>query len=220
MAPTRHPCSLQVGRHSEKPIPLQRQGRASRFRSHHRCLLRGCVRWAINYFSCGLPHRKYSNIILWRILNAYQQATQRLSDGWRSVFGSVAMAAVNTFFEKHSDIYNSDESRQEFAKSMLDMNRFAYRKADGNKKSVSQLINSLLYLLILCIIEIPRRVPRPPHYTGFFCSFHRDEGLKVASWPVPYQRRICVSTSPSASSGIGHCGSKYLLVFQVYIYSY
>lgn len=91
------------------------------------------------------------------------------------------MAAVNTFFEKHSDIYNSDESRQEFAKSMLDMNRFAYRKADGNKKSVSQLINSLLYLLILCIIEIPRRVPRPPHYTGFFCSFHLT-AMKGSKW--------------------------------------
>lgn len=71
--------------------------------------------------------------------NYYLQATQRLSDGWRSVMGSSAMAIVNAFFNATDEYRNSDKMRQEFADASLDQFRFIYRSAKGKDRRVSTL---------------------------------------------------------------------------------
>ena len=65
------------------------------------------------------------------------QASQRLSDSWRSVFGSCAIVILNAFFEDHDQYRDSDNMRQEFARHSLDLLRFSYRKAKGNDRRVS-----------------------------------------------------------------------------------
>ena len=68
---------------------------------------------------------------------SFSQASQQLRDGWRSTFGSAAIAIVNAFFDDHVDYRDSDDMRQEFAPHMLDHSRFAYRHAHGNDPNVS-----------------------------------------------------------------------------------
>jgi hypothetical protein len=94
-----------------------------------------------------------------RLILMSLQATQRLSDSWRSVLGSSAIAIVNSFFESSADHANSNEMRQDFARHQLDLFRFTYRKANGKDKKVTvstcttSSANNHVYL------EIQRRFP-------------------------------------------------------------
>lgn len=53
------------------------------------------------------------------------QAQQRLSDTWRSVIGSTAIAVINTYMESDKSL-QSDEDRREYAKEGLKDLKFLY----------------------------------------------------------------------------------------------
>lgn len=64
------------------------------------------------------------------------QVIQRLSDRWRTTFGSCAIAILNAFFDSVDKYHDSDESRQQFASHMLKDFRFIYAKANGDDPKV------------------------------------------------------------------------------------
>jgi hypothetical protein len=76
------------------------------------------------------------------------QASQRLSDSWRSTFGSSAIAILNAFFDTHDRYRDSDEMRQTFAKHALNKFRFIYRRAKGENSKVQLLVTRAQILML------------------------------------------------------------------------
>jgi hypothetical protein len=66
----------------------------------------------------------------------HPQAQQRVSDTWRSVIGSTAIAIVNTFFESNKDL-ESDEDCRAFAAEGLNDLKFLYSNTESDDPRVS-----------------------------------------------------------------------------------
>ena len=62
--------------------------------------------------------------------NSFIQVDQRVCE-WRSGFASAALSIINAFFDDND--YESDNSREEFAKSALDSWTFLYRDVTISK---------------------------------------------------------------------------------------
>jgi hypothetical protein len=77
------------------------------------------------------------------------QVIQRLSDRWRTTFGSCAIAILNAFFDSVDKYRDSDERRQQFASDMLENFRFIYSKAKGDDPKVYLLVSFCRCNLIL-----------------------------------------------------------------------
>jgi hypothetical protein len=58
------------------------------------------------------------------------QAQQRISDTWRSVIGSTAIAVVNAYMEADKTL-DSDEDRQKFAEEGLKDLKFLYSNTNS-----------------------------------------------------------------------------------------
>ncbi|KAF8508180.1 hypothetical protein JB92DRAFT_2954585 [Gautieria morchelliformis] len=63
------------------------------------------------------------------------QTIQRLTDSWRNVIGSTAIAILLAFFDSQEHLQDSDEECQEFCKYYLNRLRFLYEDSDHAKKS-------------------------------------------------------------------------------------
>jgi hypothetical protein len=70
------------------------------------------------------------------------QVKQRLSDGWRSRIGSAAISVVNAFFEsvKVATLFTTDDSRQQFAKTMLKDSKFLYFNTESSNPKASLIL--------------------------------------------------------------------------------
>lgn len=66
----------------------------------------------------------------------HSQAQQRVSDTWRSVIGSTAIAIVNAFFESNKDL-ESDEDCKAFAADGLNDLKFLYANTESDDPRVS-----------------------------------------------------------------------------------
>ena len=76
------------------------------------------------------------------LLNGFSsQVKQRLSDGWRCRFGHVAISVVNTFFasEEVASFFTTDDSRQQFAKTMLKDFKFLYSDTKASNPKASRI---------------------------------------------------------------------------------
>lgn len=67
------------------------------------------------------------------------QVKQRLSDGWRSRIGSAAISVVNAFFESVK-VATTDDSRQQFAKTMLKDSKFLYSNTESSNPKASLIL--------------------------------------------------------------------------------
>lgn len=67
------------------------------------------------------------------------QVKQRLSDSWRSKIGSAAISVVNAFFEygEAASLFTTDDSRQQFAKTMLKDLKFLYSDTKSSNPKAS-----------------------------------------------------------------------------------
>jgi hypothetical protein len=67
------------------------------------------------------------------------QVRQRLSDGWRSRIGFAAISVVNAFFESEevASLFTTDDSRQQFAKTMLKDFKFLYSDTKSSNPKAS-----------------------------------------------------------------------------------
>jgi hypothetical protein len=67
------------------------------------------------------------------------QVNQSLSDSWHSRIGSAAISIVNAFLEseKRASSFTTDDSRQEFAKTMLEDFRFLYSDTESSNPKAS-----------------------------------------------------------------------------------
>ena len=86
----------------------------------------------------GYQLRYYPTAIF--LLNVFSsQVKQRLSDGWRCRFGPIAISVVNAFFESKevASFFTTDDSRQQFAKTMLKDFRFLYSDTKSSNPEAS-----------------------------------------------------------------------------------
>ncbi|KAF7966671.1 hypothetical protein HWV62_37521 [Athelia sp. TMB] len=58
---------------------------------------------------------------------------QRLTDAWRTILGSAAIAALTAFFDSNSK-FNSDKRRQKFALHLYEKQRYLFQSAEGDNK--------------------------------------------------------------------------------------
>jgi hypothetical protein len=63
------------------------------------------------------------------------QTMQRVSDTWRSRFGSTAMHLINSFFSS-DETFDTDESRQDFAKEAIRTRSFLYADTTSPNRKV------------------------------------------------------------------------------------
>jgi hypothetical protein len=64
------------------------------------------------------------------VSHIHLQAQQRVSDTWRSVIGSTAIAIVDGFFEANKNL-ESDEDRKAYAADELKDLKFLYANTDS-----------------------------------------------------------------------------------------
>jgi len=61
----------------------------------------------------------------------YAIAMQRVCDSWRNVYGSSAISIIVAFFNSTQSL-NSDDSRRDFATSLLESSKFLYSNSSGD----------------------------------------------------------------------------------------
>ncbi|KAF7982132.1 hypothetical protein HWV62_29865 [Athelia sp. TMB] len=64
----------------------------------------------------------------------FRLALQRLSDSWRTIIGSAAIAALTAFFDSNPK-FNSDQRRMKFARRLYEFQRYLYKHAEGEDKN-------------------------------------------------------------------------------------
>lgn len=97
-----------------------------------------------NVRTCPSRHYPYSFV---------SQVTQRLSDSWRAVIGSVSTALIMTFiFENQKSKFPTQEKVTAWANKQLTNWRFLYVTTEGNDTKVSCYFSNILYLTD-CIYE-------------------------------------------------------------------
>jgi hypothetical protein len=134
------------------------------------------------------------------------QVKKRLSDGWRSRFGFTAISVVNAFFESEevASLFATDDSRQQFAKTMLKDFKFLYSDTKSSNPKASLTLQILAGSINLKdFLEVEGCLSGPARRSNVYCSLHRycrgsrDQGL----WRSKRGRTIAVWRSLPISSG-------------------
>lgn len=139
------------------------------------------------------------------------QATQHLRDGWRSVFGSSAIAIVNAFFDSHLDYRDSNKMCVKFAMDALDNYKFIYFSANGTNHNVCRFRVIKQTIANNFPTEIQGPLLGPIGHPNICLTFQHHQWHPVDQWPIHHPSR-CFSTQTVCATCDVWCHRKFLII--------